>query len=86
MNSTLHFVLDNYPNYLPFVPKEYWDLPVLPKYLALTTAAAFFVLMCISMGANSLMVLVYFRLVSLTLVFWDGDRFRPSVKKYHFKV
>jgi hypothetical protein len=33
MNSTLNFILENYPAYLPYVPAEYWDLPVLPKYL-----------------------------------------------------
>ena len=85
MNETLNFIKEIYPDYLRYVPSEYYNLPVLPKYLALTTAAAFFVLMCISMGANSLMVLVFFRLVSLSLAFWDGDRFGQSVKNIILK-
>jgi hypothetical protein len=53
--------MENYPYYMKYVPEDYWDLPVLSRHLAWTTVILFTVLMCISMGANSLMVFVFFR-------------------------
>jgi hypothetical protein len=61
MNSTLDFVVDHYPDYLIYLPREYWDLPVLSRHLALTTVLIFSILMFISVGGNSLMVFVFVR-------------------------
>ena len=61
MNSTLDFVIENYPNYLIYLPKDYWDLPVLSRHLALSAVLVFTVLMFISVGGNSLMVFVFIR-------------------------
>jgi len=55
------FILSDFPDYLPYVPAEYWDLPVLSKELAYMTAMAFVLLMIVATSGNFLMIFIFFR-------------------------